>query len=579
MRNFLLSAILKTFAEILPQSLLNHTWRLILLGVTVSIVELAGISLLMPFVQSAVDFSAIERNAFLHWLFEIGHFEDPSRFVTAFGIFLVLFYLIRGALNILFFYCASLFSKQVFKALSVRLFASVLHLPVHLFRQEGATRITQALGGEVQNVASIVLSLITIAIESLIVVLLYLLMLTIDWRLTLDLTLFLGLNALLLRRVVGRLSAQTGLERSQRQKRFFHLLGNALANYVPIRLRSAERLFLKHFQTNADELAKTMVRGETASHIPRLYLETLGFITVALLVVYWIVAEEKDISAHMGVLAFFIIALYRMMPSVNRILTHYHQVLYLKPALDLVIDLLHRPAERVGQKPLSFRREFALCDVAFDYGERPVFIGLNLKINKGEKVAVIGESGGGKSTLLGLLTGLLRPREGDLCVDGEKVDVDTLGSWRARFGYVPQEVTLFDATLAENIAIAEDKIDRQRIKTVIRQVRLEAFVRRLPKGIDTPLGEGGIEPSGGQKQRLALARALYNDPDILVLDEATSALDPATEVTVMETVHEVCQNKTLIVVAHRPTAIAGCERILCLEEGSIVEEKLSKERS
>ena len=226
-------------------------------------------------------------------------------------------------------------------------------------------------------------------------------------------------------------------------------------------------------------------------------------------------------------------------------------------------------------KPFVFRDSLQIKNMTFRYpnAEAPALSGISIAVPNGATVGFIGGSGAGKSTLVDVILGLLSPHEGAVCVDG--IDIaSNLRGWQNQIGYVPQSVYLVDDTLRRNVAfgLADGEIDEGATWRAIQAAQLEPFVRSLPEGLDTMVGERGVRLSGGQLQRVGIARALYNDPAVLVLDEATSSLDTATERVVMEAVQALHGRKTVLIVAHRLTTVEHCDRLFRLEGGRIVDE-------
>jgi ATP-binding cassette subfamily C protein len=197
--------------------------------------------------------------------------------------------------------------------------------------------------------------------------------------------------------------------------------------------------------------------------------------------------------------------------------------------------------------------------------------GVSLTIRRGTTVGFIGASGAGKSTLIDIVLGLLTPIDGRVLVDGVDIHKD-LPAWQREIGYVPQKFYLIDDSIRRNIAfgIDEDKIDDVAVARAVQAVQMESFVNTLPQGLETAVGHEGLRLSGGQRQRIAIARALYHDPSILVMDEATNALDVESESEVLAAVHALQGDKTVIIVAHRLSAVAGCDQLFRLEAGQLV---------
>ncbi|HBD9177966.1 TPA: ABC-type lipopolysaccharide transporter PglK, partial [Campylobacter jejuni] len=195
-----------------------------------------------------------------------------------------------------------------------------------------------------------------------------------------------------------------------------------------------------------------------------------------------------------------------------------------------------------------------------------------LNIKKGEKIAFIGESGCGKSTLVDLIIGLLKPKEGQILIDKQELNASNAKNYRQKIGYIPQNIYLFNDSIAKNITFG-DAVDEEKLNKVIKQANLEHFIKNLPQGVQTKVGDGGSNLSGGQKQRIAIARALYLEPEILVLDEATSALDTQSEAKIMDEIYKISKDKTMIIIAHRLSTITQCDKVYRLEHGKLKEEK------
>ena len=195
---------------------------------------------------------------------------------------------------------------------------------------------------------------------------------------------------------------------------------------------------------------------------------------------------------------------------------------------------------------------------------------INLKINWGDMIGIVGQTGAGKSTLVDLMTGLLEPNEGDILINDLPIS-ESLNSWNNLIAYVPQHVFLLDNTIINNIAfgLSDAEINKQRVIDVLEMVSLKDFVLGLEDGIETVVGERGIRFSGGQRQRIGIARALYHNPQILVLDEATSALDNDTEAQIRVLINEIRENRILIIIAHRLSSIRDCNNIIFMKDGRV----------
>jgi ABC-type multidrug transport system fused ATPase/permease subunit len=311
--------------------------------------------------------------------------------------------------------------------------------------------------------------------------------------------------------------------------------------------------------------------------LPRLWLELLAVVGLATLAITML-AQGREAAAIVPTLALFAVAAFRLLPAVDRVLYAAQGLRFRAPA----VATLHQelalpdaaPTPRRGA-PTPFRSEIRLSGVSFTYPDAaaPALRGVDIAVAKGEAVGFIGASGSGKSTLVDVILGLLAPQAGQVAVDGRAIQED-LRAWQDQVGYVPQSIYLTDDSLRRNVAfgIPAGEIDDTRVARALRAAQLDEFVAGLPRGAETVVGERGVRLSGGQRQRIGIARALYHDPDVLVLDEATSALDLATEHGVMQAVAALQGAKTILIVAHRLSTVAGCQRLYRLDAGRVAEE-------
>ncbi len=241
--------------------------------------------------------------------------------------------------------------------------------------------------------------------------------------------------------------------------------------------------------------------------------------------------------------------------------------------LEELLSLRPPVAELPGAEPLPpLARALVVEDLGFAWGERPVLNGVSLTLEKGKVTALVGESGSGKSTLVTLLLGFERPAAGRIALDGRDVATATRASLRAQFALVTQEPMLFSATVRENLLVARPGASDEELAAALAVAQAEAFVRALPKGLDTPIGERGVTLSGGQRQRLCLARAVLSGAPVLLLDEATSNLDPESERDVLRALDTVLEGRTALVIAHRLSSIRRAAQVVVLEQGRVVEQ-------
>jgi ATP-binding cassette subfamily B protein len=340
-------------------------------------------------------------------------------------------------------------------------------------------------------------------------------------------------------------------------------------------LDRSEPLFEAKFSELDARYRRAVAANQFVAGAPRFVVEAAGLIAIALVTLAMSV-EPGGVVKAIPVLGALALGAQRLLPLLQQ--TYYGWSLASGNihAFRDVLELMEAPVPepQPAAPPLAFERELAFEGVGFRYREgRFGLADVNLRIRAGEHVGIAGATGGGKSTLLDLLMGLLEPDEGAILVDGRPLDAARRAAWQAGLAHVPQSIYLADDTIAANIAFPRhaDGLDPERLEAAVRDAQLGSFLDGLPDGLDTYVGERGVRLSGGQRQRIGIARALYRRPRLLILDEATSALDGETEAAVLAALQRLRGGLTLVTVAHRATTLASCDRLIRVERGRVIE--------
>ena len=549
----------------------DKQFLMFLLGfsILISIIETAGISAIMPFIAIATDFTLIESNQYYKYVYNLFNFSTAKDFIISFGVLLIFFYIFRSIINLIYYYMLNRFSQGRYHILAYRLFKNYMGLPYKNFIQQNSSNLTKSIVVEALHLTNLIQNILLILSEFFVIVLLYSMMLYVNYQITLLLTVILVLNAIFLTKTVSVKIKKAGLVRASKQTELYESINKSFGNFKLIKLSSNYEKSLEEFQSSSLGYANANIKAATLQQFPRLFLEAIAFGLIVFIITYIVWKSENDISSALSIISMFVLALYRLMPSVNRIMSSYNNIMYLYKSLDIVYNDLLYDTEKLDDKEIDFKKTIKLSNISFEYEDgKPVFSSINLEISKGDKVAFIGESGSGKSTLVDLIIGLYKAKSGIITIDGQELNYSNLKYWRSKVGYIPQSVYLFDGTVAENIVFGRE-YDETRIIESLKQADIYDFLEQKD-GFNTKVGEGGVMLSGGQKQRVAIARALYDNPEVLVLDEATSALDNDTEEKIMDEIYKISHNRTLIIIAHRLSTIDRCEKVYKLENGETV---------
>lgn len=363
---------------------------------------------------------------------------------------------------------------------------------------------------------------------------------------------------------------------NENYSKIIKLIQESLGAIKIILLNKTQPFFLKNYNKTANDYLTSISKVEYFGQLPKMFFEYI-IIFFIIIVIYRFNGEE-DIVLVVPFIITFILSIQRLLPETNLLYTSVVSLKSKRAAVERVMGYLKinkkPPYEKENSAlPIAFTTKIELKQLNFYYTKdtRKILSDINLTINKGQMVGIVGKTGSGKSTLIDLISGLIFPNSGQIIVDDIPLDSTNIQGWKDKISLVSQDIFLFDATIEENIAFngVDKKIDYGKLKEVCKMVELDAFIDSQPNGYQSKIGEKGIRISGGQMQRIGIARALYNRSEVLILDEATSALDEDTERKVMKNIIDYSQNLTLIVIAHRLTTLKQSNKIFKVETNGL----------
>ena len=353
---------------------------------------------------------------------------------------------------------------------------------------------------------------------------------------------------------------------------------DGVTGYREVVMSQSQALYERQFRSVDWRYRYTGVISGMISSSPRMIIEPISVLVIVLATVAWS-RQAGGLTEVLPILTALVLCLQRLLPNLQQTWTGISSVMLNADQVEDVCELItHTEAPAEVQLPPAWRfsDRLGLDRVEFRYpGEGFALAPLSLTIHRGERIGICGPTGGGKSTLLDLIIGLLEPSRGELRVDGQPMIAETRAAWQAGVAIVPQSIFLTDSSIAENIAFstASTRPDIVRAQQAAAQACLGDFLETLPHGIHTRVGEFGSRLSGGQRQRIGIARALYRNPSVLILDEATSALDPETEERLLGGLLRAYPDLTMIIVSHRPSTLSVCDRVLRIAAGRLVSDE------
>lgn len=533
---------------------------LILLGMTIlsSVIETVGIGIIMPFITFASNPSLLLENQYGSMVYHFFGFSSTQAFMFAFSGALIAFYFFRLIYNTFYSYFINQFAFRKYHNLAFRLYQRILRSSFLDFANKNSDIIRRNIITDALSTSHYVRNFLLLYSEFFTIAFLYSILLIVSWKMTLVLTCILAFKVFLITQTISKIIKRRGEERVKIEGGFLGLLSNSFGNFKIIKIKDAQSKLEEDFLDKGYNRARIEIATQTLIELPRNLLESFGFVILIACVAY-ILYRYEDASAVLPIMSMYALALYKVLPSVNKILNYYNSMKIYSKSLEIVYDELKDIPQAEGSEKIDFSRDITLQNISFSYiANKPIIQNLSLQIQKGEKIAFVGPSGAGKSTLVDIITGFYQPNSGKIFVDDTLLTQENIKSWRRKIGYIPQQIYLFDGDVAENIAFGSE-YHEERIIQACKIAKIYDFLQEH-EGIYTKVGDGGIKLSGGQRQRIGIARAIYDDPEILVLDEATSALDNETEAQIMNEIYELSKNKTLLVIAHRLSTVERCDR-------------------
>lgn len=545
-----------------------------ILVMIMALIEAAGVVSIMPFLAVLSSPAAVETNNILKKLYFYFSADSQQHFIVQLGLVSLTIVVFSAFFKIITQYALNRFSNLQRHYFSVRLLKIYLQQDYTFFIQRNsASLIKNVLSETDQLVWSLIqpvlqlLSYGVVVCAMVLILLLYDPVMAISTAVTL-ITFYAVIYWLVRQRlnIIGTEFAHANTER-------YKSCQEALGGIKDVIINGAQQGYMDQFAQHSRTFAGHMATKETLGNVPLHIVETVGYGCLIILALL-LVVSGKSVGHILPILGLYGFAAYRMLPAAQHI---YRSITHIKFSSNVfshirdefALEKLTLEAEQQGKK-LVFNRHIFLENIQFAYPNRPeklILQNFNLIIEKNSTIGIVGRSGSGKSTLMDILLGLLRAQSGKIYIDDVELSEKNLSNWHLLVGYVPQSIYLADKTVAENIAfsVPPDKIDMQAVKRAAEQAQINEFIeQQLPEGYATFVGERGVMLSGGQRQRIGIARALYRDPPVLLLDEATSALDAETEAAVNEAINGLNGAKTLIIIAHRQSAVAGCDRVLRL---------------
>ncbi len=566
-----------------------------------SIMECIGVTAMIPLVSIITDQSALMENVFFRKIPFVTSLPY-NKMVIVITVGVILIYIVKNLYLVFLSWIRVKFSSKIQREMTIKMMASYMSRGYSFFLTTNMGEILRGVSSDSSVAYTVLNNLFRVLSDVLTMILVSIVLVAADWSLALTTIVMAGICVLLTYYLFRRRMYQVGVRMREYGARSNQALYQAFEGIKDVLMLRKQRYFISEYEKNQIEVQKALCDQVVGTESPTYIIEGVCITGIMIALCIRIVVIGTG-AGFVAILATFAVGAFRILPSIGRISAASSFIMSSSAIVDAMyehvleaekfgrehpelligtdrkraIGIINKGTVYSEEETILYSDKFndKLCfdRVSFRYNDEigDILSDVSFEIKKGQSVAFIGSSGAGKSTLVDILLGLLIPQSGEIKIDGHRI-TDEPDKWSQTVGYVPQSVYLADASIKENVAFgeSEEKIDVDRVNSVIERAELREFISSLPDGIETFVGDRGVRLSGGQRQRIAIARALYHDPEIMVLDEATSALDNETEEAVMSAIDALQGQVTLIIVAHRLTTIRNCDTIFEVKNKNII---------
>lgn len=557
--------------------------KLQVLVIFMAIAEVAGVIAIGSFMTLVGDIERLEGNGVLARAYMMSGFTEPEDFLFWAGVSVLLALVIATTISMVTVWRLSLYGQQLGAELSVRLFKHYMQQPWLFHTAGSSSMLISRISQECRRVTDHIINPL-MQMNSKIVMALFMGIAVFIYN---PRVAAVGVGAFLLAymflyQVVRRRLAANGKMISRKQRERFQIMAEGFGGIKDVLLLGRQGVFNDRFEQYSRFLGRAKGLNKALAQLPRYAMELVAFGTIIFLVLYLLAAHEGNLGAVLPILSVYALAGMKLLPAFQTIYTNVSTIRGDLSGFDSIRKDLYASKGAEYEKPdpchgrkLLLQKAIELRDVTFHYPGKlePALDGCSLSVPARQVIGLVGPSGSGKSTAVDVLIGLLEPEAGELLIDGEPLATENKRAWQNSLGFVSQSIFLADASIRENIAFGLPcgEIDDNRLHMAATMAHLDEVLEDLPDGLDTRVGERGVQLSGGQRQRIGIARALYDDAKVLILDEATSALDGITERLVMDAIHDFYGEKTIIMIAHRLATVRNCDCIYLMESGKVVD--------
>jgi len=525
--------------------------------------EMLGLALLVPLISLVINFDGLENYPLLYKFFKYISLKTKlDLFIIALSLFFIIFTARCILLSITIFY-SNKYSYLTRVEIGQKILKNFIYQDFEKHFNTSSSTVISFVKNEVAQFGSALQSLINLLINIIISSSIFIFILFYYYQQLLIIFFIVLLFSVLYFFFINKFILSLGSKRLFAEANFIKLLTEIFNSYKEIKIYNRELFFLKNFKKNNLEICSIGYKWAFIQSLPKIWIE-LVFLIILFLVVIFSYINGISIKENIVPLGVIIFGSLRILPTLSLINASFQNLKFNKPSCEKIYSIVSNSVEVKNDPSIFlFEKKIDIKNINFTYEGKKhhVLKNLNFEINKGDIIGISGNSGSGKTTFIEILMGFLSSYQGEILVDGRNIR-DNRVAWQKNFSYVPQNIYLLDDTIKNNIVFGSEKIDLYKINRILEKIGLSKFINNLPNNIETIVGENAALVSGGQAQRIAIARALYNEPKILVLDESTNSLDSNIEQDILTNLKNFSDNITIIIISHNLKNLEICNKIL-----------------
>ena len=574
--------MLKKLSTILSAKELRKGKLILTLNFLMFILETLSIISIPLFASVLIDPTLVLNKISFYFPESYFLYLDASNILYISSGFVIISFLLKNSFLLFLLYFQGHFFKDIKINISRKLFSYYVYLPYLKHVEKDPSTLARNITGEVHHLNTYLTELAVFIRESCAVLVIFLILISVQPFITLLVCFLFSLIGLLYLKLVKPFVKNRAEQNQLLSKNIFQIIYETFGSIKDLKILMKEKEIVNYFDKHIQILGKNNFYFQVIERLPKVFLELISVIAITVITLVFF-NFNQDYSKFFPMLALLVICVFRFIPAFNGITVSRYYMRLTTPSLNLlskeikIIDqfldknLNYSEKNENNINKLDKSNYFDIKNLSFSYSNNKIvqLNNINMSLKKGSMIGITGKTGSGKSTLFHLMLGLIKPKEGDIFYNGESI-FNNLNKWREKIGYVSQNVFLLNSSIKNNVTFnfLEEAVDSKKLETAINIAQLKKKITSLPNGIDTNVGSGGLKLSGGERQRIALARALYRDPEIYFMDESTNALDVNTEKLILEAIKQDVNDKTVILIAHRKTALDKCNEVLTLKDGS-----------